>query len=485
MFNIDPSNQYKKLYAMLLDAIPSSVLMIDRDMRIVSVNRNFLEKSQRSIENTVGQRLERVFPEVILDNMDLMNRIRQVFIRNQPIRGQRFTYRAPGVPIRIYYYGILPFYWEGDIEGVMILMEDVTDQLRLSDEVRRVERHLASLVESATDLILSADVAGRIMSWNKAAERLSGYSFAEVQGCPFLDFWDRESRKKFKDILSKFKYGKESHIGESTLVTKEGRQVPVSWVISPMRDESNQVMGVVAIGRDLTEHRRLEMQLLQSQKLAALGVMAGGIAHEIRNPLTICSSAAQFLMEEKVPTDFRKECAEKIYRGIERTSVIIENLLKFARPSVNAKMEKIDIMDVIREAMKLVSHQASIQKVKIRTAFSAESLWISGIASLLQQVFMNLFLNAIKAMPDSGILNVAVENTEHEVRVRLSDTGHGISKADIDKIFDPFYTTSPVGSGTGLGLSLCYSIVKQHMGSIEVESEAGKGSVFTVRLPMK
>jgi PAS domain S-box-containing protein len=481
----DSAQRYEKLYTMLLDAIPSSVLLIDRDICIISANRNFLEKSRRSISNTIGHKLERVFPSIILHQMDIANRIRDVFEKNQPTRGERMTYRAPGVPMRIYYYKLLPFSWQGRVESVMLLMDDVTEQERLSKEVRRVERHLASVVESASDIVLSTDIEGRIFTWNTAAENLSGYALDEIKEHFFFEYCAPDHQEEVKEVFSALSTGKRSRMAQWDLITKPRRCIPVSWVCSPMKDDQGQTVGIVAVGRDLTERHKFEMQLLQSQKLAALGVMAGGIAHEIRNPLAISSSAAQFLMENGITPEFRKECAEKIHTGIQRASIIIENLLRFARPSAKVEVAKINLLFLLQETMLLVTNQAKIQKIELAVDFPKDPVMISGIATLLQQLFLNLFLNAINAMPHGGVLSVSMKRRDDEVLVCVSDTGCGIYTSDIDKIFDPFFTTAPVGKGTGLGLSICYSIVKQHFGSIEVDSVEGKGSTFTVRLPCK
>jgi signal transduction histidine kinase len=189
-------------------------------------------------------------------------------------------------------------------------------------------------------------------------------------------------------------------------------------------------------------------------------------------------------MDENIGAQFRRECAEKIHTGIQRVSDIIENLLRFARPEVTSKLEQFNLPALIWEAWTLIENQAKIQKIKSHLQFEKNSIVINGNASLLQQVLINLFLNGIKAMPDGGTLTISMETAGREVLVRITDTGQGISENDIDKIFDPFYTTSPVGQGTGLGLSICYSIVKQHNGSIDVESRNGKGSTFTVGLPV-
>jgi len=481
---LDSIERVQKLYEILREGIPSSVLLFNRDLRIIEVNRNFLEKSRLSRADTIGRRLDEVFPAIILDQVNILDRIRQAFQENRPTQGERLTYRAPGIPLRIYYYSILPFSWNGVVEEAMLLMEDVTEQVRLSEEVRRVERHLASVVESARDIVLSTDLEGRILTWNPAAERLSGFPLPAVRDRPFVDLCAPDHWGEIRRVLSKLQTGEDSQMGEWALRTQDSGPIPVAWVFSPMKDHRFKTVGVVAVGRDLTERRKFEAQLLQSQKLAALGVMAGGIAHEIRNPLAVCSSAAQFLLDEDLDRNLRRECALKIYQGIQRASMIIESLLRLARPSAKAELKRLDLVAVLKETLSLVSNQALIQKIELQTRIPREPVWIRGIAGLLQQAFLNLFLNAINAMPDGGLLKTQLGHSEDEVWVRLTDTGGGISQEDLDKIFDPFYTTAPVGKGTGLGLSICYSIIKQHDGAIEAESEPGQGSSFTVRFPV-
>lgn len=479
--DIDRSQQ---LYEMLLEAIPSSVLLIDRQMRVISANRNFLEKSQRSLADTISRPVSQVFPAVILSEMSLLERLREVFETNQATPGERMAYRSPRVPLRTYYYRILPFSCGEEVESAMLLMDDVTEQVRLSGEIRRVLRHLASVVESASDIVLSTDTRGRLVSWNSAAQGISGYTLEEVTDEPLYRFCAEKHHEEVRRAFSNRVKPRGSVMAEWELMTKLGQPRPFSWVCSPMRDDDGETVGFVAVGRDLTEHRKSEMQLLQSQKLAALGVMAGGIAHEVRNPLAIASSAAQFLAKDHLSVRFRKECVGKILEGIQRASKIIENLLRFARPSEKFNADSIEIAGLLKETLSLVTNQARIQKIKIQQRLSRESASVSGIHSFLQQAFMNLFINAIKAMPDGGVLAVTVATTDSEVAVSIADSGHGISQEELGKIFDPFYSTSPVGQGTGLGLSLCHSIIKQHFGTVEVESEAGKGSTFTVRLPL-
>jgi PAS domain S-box-containing protein len=476
--------QCKTLYHMLLSVIPSSVLLIDRGLRILSANQNFLEKARRSESDTVGHRLDDVFPPGIVEEMELERRIRDVFLTSKPIEGERMTYRAPGVPLRIYYYSIVPVEWDERIECVMFLMEDVTEQIRLSEEVRQVERHLASVIESASDVIISTDSCGRILSVNPAGERATGYKLEEIKHHGCHELFAPEHQLAVKETFENCENLEQMKQTEWNLATEDGRRIPVSWVCSKMKNETGKVEGIVAVGRDLTERRKLEAQILQSQKMAALGVMAGGIAHEIRNPLAVSSAAAQFLMAPNIPPEFLKECADKIHTGICRASSIIGNLLRFARSAEPKDIEPVDLIAVIKDALMLVANEARFQQVNVVLRIPESPIMALGNACLLQQMVMNLILNSCKAMPKGGALEILLERNGDEALLRIRDTGCGIPENQLDNIFDPFYTTNQVGEGTGLGLCLCYSIVKQHFGAIEVESAEGEGTTFAVRLPL-
>ncbi len=239
----------------------------------------------------------------------------------------------------------------------------------------------------------------------------------------------------------------------------------------------------VAVERELTERRQLEAQLVQSAKMASLGVMAGGSAHELRNPLGIISTNAQLLLEHPDDAQLHIECAQKIHVATQRASQIIENLLKFARP-VSAQMQELDLHVVLEEALALLTYQMALQEIRLRKELQPDLPKVYGNPELLQQVFTNMILNACNAMPEGGVLTVRTRATEAgEVEILFKDTGRGIPPENLPKIFDPFFTTMPVGKGTGLGLSISYSIIRQHQGSIEVESRAGEGATFTIRLP--
>ena len=474
----------EEFHDLLVNVIPSSILLIDRNLQVLFANRNFLEKICRSKDNIVGKRLSQVFPELIIEELGLKAEIRGVFDSDGSTRERRLTYRAPGVPMRTYYYRMIPVIWTANVDAVLLLMDDVSEQIQLSKEVRCAERHLASVVDSASDIVLSTDTEGRIMTWNPAAERISGYRAGDVKGRSLFEYFAKEHREDAKAFLSTLELQEGPRTADWILLTADEASVFVSWVFSTMKDEASHTTGVVAVGRDQTERRKLEVQRLQREKLAALGVMAGGIAHELCNPLAVCSSAAQFLMNDGIKPEFRRECAVKVQNGITRASAIIENVLTFARPSEEADFVPLDIVAVLDEMFRLVAYEARTQKIELVPDLPNERIIVNGNKGLLQQVFINLFLNAIKSMTKGGKLRTSAARSGSEVLIRVADTGCGIPQEALAKVFDPFYTMLPMGADTGLGLSLCYSIVKEHLGSIEVESTVGVGTTMTVRLPV-
>ncbi|MBU4225204.1 MAG: PAS domain-containing protein [Chloroflexi bacterium] len=476
------------------ESIPSSLVVIDRSLRIVSANRNFLEKGRREARTTLGRKIEEVFPQVLLEFTHLDQKMREVFRTGQPVEGGKLAYRAPGLPGRIYYYRLIPLYLppppspakrreekEG-VENVMLLMDDITEREQLGEEVRHAGRHLGSVVECANDLVISLDSDGRIVTWNRAAESTSGLKAEQVKGQLLLSLCAIEQQSVMAELLRRLARGKSVQNTEVNLLTASGQEVPIAWNCSPMRDDAGKVVGIVAVGRDLTERRRLEAQLSHSAKMASLGVMAGGIAHEVRNPLGIISASAQLLLERPDDARLRSQGLEKIYAATQRASLIIENLLKFARPQ-DSREKETDIRAVLEETLALLTHQMTLQKVTLKREFQ-QLPHIYANPELLQQVFTNLILNACNAMPQGGTLTIATQASgQEEILVRFGDSGHGIPQEQLPMIFDPFFTTMPIGKGTGLGLSICYSIISQHQGTIEVESQVGQGSTFTVRLP--
>jgi PAS domain S-box-containing protein len=478
---------YHDLYQILMDSVATSIILLDSDMRIVDANDNYLRRTRQNKSEIIGKSFTDIFPEIIVRELRLSEQIREILSGREDAKSGRMAYRAPGVPTRIYSYRLVPVPRAGgarDRMFVYVCLEDVTEKIRLSDEVRQVECHLASVVEAASDLIVSTDSDGKIISWNRGVELATGYSLLNVAGRPFSDLIEPNSKccweKSMRDVIQE----KQRVTVELEIRKDKGDPVAVSWTFSRMSNKDGSVYGIVAVGRDLTEQRHLQMQVLQSQRLAAMGIMAGGIAHEIRNPLSLVSSACQFLQDDDLPPEFIKECALKIDEGITRTSQIIESLIAFARPMAqDTRFTSVDMNAVIQKCISVLSNEVSLGRIHIVLDLPKQPVLVFGSTTILQQVILNILLNAIKAMSEGGQLRIVLVNKDYEAAIQISDTGCGIPKKDIDRIFDPFYTTKQMGDGMGLGLSFCFSALKEHFGAIEIESNEGVGSVFKIRLP--
>jgi two-component system NtrC family sensor kinase len=241
--------------------------------------------------------------------------------------------------------------------------------------------------------------------------------------------------------------------------------------------------------------KKTQVQLIQAEKMAGIGQMAAGVAHELNNPLSGILGYCQFALEKITKKPLKELTGEDILtysqylndieQQSKRCKAIIQSLLKFSRASVKEGFEPIDVNSVLNETFTFVKHELEKHKVKLETVLSPSLPLIAGNTSQLQQVFTNLILNAIQAMPDGGKLTLLEKIPENKENIEISfaDTGAGISKENLNKIFEPFFTTKKVGQGTGLGLSVSYGIVKEHGGNIEVESAEGQGTIFTVILP--
>jgi signal transduction histidine kinase len=232
----------------------------------------------------------------------------------------------------------------------------------------------------------------------------------------------------------------------------------------------------------VTARVRLEEQLQHSDKMASVGLLAAGVAHEVNTPLTGISSYTQMLKEQIRPEDLRYPLLEKIEKQTFRAAKIVNNLLNFAR-SGGAEFEALDVNRLLHDVLSLLEHQLERAKVKVRKELAEELPRVRGNENRLQQVFFNLILNAKDAMPSGGWLTLATSADDDTVVVEIKDTGVGIRREDIKRIYDPFFTTKGMGRGTGLGLSVSYGIVQEHGGAIFVESAPGQGTTFQVALP--
>lgn len=377
-----------------------------------------------------------------------------------------------------------PFVVHRALEGYNLMLEKV----RLQKELIITKNFLESVIEKAGDAISAVDLEGRILYWNEGAERIYGFRKEEALGRRWSDLLypsDEEARKEEEALhqvfIGKIKKGEVvSHV-ERRRKSKDGQEIITSMTISPLRDSEGQVMGASRICRDITHLKKAEERLLRAERLSSLGELMAGVAHELRNPLSGIKINTQILARKKDLIEAEQRILKSTQEGIEKIQKIVEDMLNFARPkTANFKPENLN--EVIINSLAIM--QDKFKRANISLIFEKEenlpSLFID--AHQIQQVLINLMLNALQAMGKGGTLTIRSARQDNgEVRVEIKDTGVGISKEHLKKIFDPFFTTK--SEGTGLGLSISLKILENHGATIEVCSEVGKGSIFTINFP--
>ena len=251
---------------------------------------------------------------------------------------------------------------------------------------------------------------------------------------------------------------------------------------TPLRTSDGAIAGTIVIIEDITARVQLEEQLQISEKMASIGLLAAGVAHEVNTPLTGISSFTQMLLEGADADDPKTKVLEKIERQTFRAAKIVNGLLNLARPA-QVDSGPVDLNAVINDVLALLEHQLRNGRIQVRKELSAASPVVQGIEHKLQQVFLNLFLNARDAMPKGGWLSIVTRDGEQSAVVEIGDTGSGIPAEQLSRIYDPFFTTKAIGKGTGLGLSITYGIVQEHGGTITCDSAIGQGTRFILTLP--
>ena len=355
---------------------------------------------------------------------------------------------------------------------------------RKAEEFEALKEHSEHTIESLDAGILVLDLEGRVVRFNRALEGLYGLTRQEAIGRSFAELFPRSLCDTLEASMGKAWWGRAetSGISRLNLTNLRDEEKVVKLQVAPFLTDKEDPEGTIVIFEDVTARVELETQLRLREKMASLGLLAAGVAHEVNTPLTGISSFTQMLQEQTGADDPKSKLLEKIERQTERASKIVNNLLNFARQG-RSGFVAVQLNDVIRDVLSLLEHQLTRSRIKVRLELAEVLPRVMGDENKLQQVFLNLILNAQDAMPSGGWLTMTTAMRGDEVVATVADTGQGIGLEDVKRIYDPFFTTKRAGSsGTGLGLSITYGIIQEHSGHINVESSLGKGTSFLVRL---
>ena len=382
---------------------------------------------------------------------------------------------------------------------VGLLAGRLADRRKIGEELKLAETNFANLnvlheriLASINSGLITTDLQGKIYAFNRAAEEISGFAANETIGRSISSVFGDEIRRPIERCLGSVQTVEFSppNFDAAIHTTKNGngrpREIKIACTVSPLVGKSGGVTGLIVTIQDKTELRAMEETLRQSDRLAAVGRMAAGLAHEIRNPLGSMSSALQFLSEKTKPDTEDAALMSVVLSESDRLNGIITDFLAYARPhpdnETDGVVRQADIREDVEDCLALLRHNPAVNELHEFDFVPPEKpVMIQADGAQVKQIFWNLFQNSVQAMPNGGRLSVAIDDTDLErIRITVSDTGVGISPEELGRIFEPFHSGA---NGTGLGLSIVHRIVTEHGGTIDVQSETGKGTMVTIELP--
>ena len=361
------------------------------------------------------------------------------------------------------------------------------DVLLLSEDEQRTharERTLAAALATMDQPVLILGVDAKVQYANAAASKEYGYEPHEIAGLSVDDFVVASSQTSQRQTIPPIAQDKALWTGEHVHKRKDGSEFPAAVTLSHIRDASNNIVGLVVGVRNLTEERKVSDYLGRTEKLAAIGELVAGVAHELNNPLTGISTFAQLLLEDRLQGE-QFESVSLIKREADRAITVIRDLLLFARKT-DARDVVVDVNTIVKHTVRLRALASRSTGIEVHMHLDDSQPKVRGDEQKLQQVLLNLLVNAESAMEGAEIrhLTVTTQRKQGAVQIVISDTGHGMAESVLQRLFEPFFTTKPPGKGTGLGLSVSYGIIQQHDGTITVDSTPEIGTTFTILLPL-
>jgi two-component system NtrC family sensor kinase len=462
----------------IVAALPDAVVVTGTDRRVLAVNEAAAQLLGIDAGALVG--------EAIADQVAPAERAHVASREDKVLAGEAQRYETKVINHRTKEERDVavssgPFRVDDDLIGTVATLRDITDPKRAQDTLARSEARYRHLVESASDAIVTLDANGRFTTVNHAAENISGYRREELVGQWFAPMLPDDDLPKALGHFQQALAG-ETGLFETQFYRKDGEVRIISVTYStPQKDEE-----VLCLIRDVTDQKMLQEQLIQSEKMSAIGQLVSGVAHELNNPLAGISAFAQLLLAEKRFPPDQRTAAETIYSEARRASRIVQNLLTFARQH-KAEKGPTTLNQVLDDTLELRAYELRVRGIDVRREYDEALPDTMADAHQLQQVFLNLITNAEQAMEKADghhhRLTVRTRRAGEAVRIEIEDTGGGIPPNLVERIFNPFFTTKPTGSGTGLGLSISLGIVREHEGKIWAENAQG-GARFVVELPI-
>jgi len=481
-------------YKALFDLVADSVFMVNAEGTIVAVNKREEQALGYAEVRVVGRSMLEVVPADY--HQAFLGWLRDISTEQRQVPTQEMTvYNAGGHEISVE----MDLIRVGGADHVlaMVQLRDITDrkkferqlqsyreelELKVRERTREIEetkQYLENLLENANDVIYTLDLDQQFTYVNSKVNAW-GYRKDDLLGRPYLSLLSRRHRgrrlKNTLDIGAKQVY-------EVEVVTRMGEVRTVMVSVSPLQGVEGEMLGVLGIARDMTETKKLEQQIRNSEKLASVGKLAAGVAHEINNPLGGILNCLYNLRKGVLSPARQEEYWASMEHGVRRVQKIVRQLLDFSQQH-EPEFSSTEINRIVDQVLVLTTHLFAPNRIRLEIALGHGLPSVMVDRHMIEQVLMNLILNAVQAMKSGGVLTIRTSVAEGICRVEVRDTGSGIPAAILPRVFDPFFTTKSEGEGTGLGLSVNLGIMERHGGKILVESEVGKGTTFTLCLPV-
>ena len=485
----------KEFLESILENMEGGVLTMDKDARINFFNRSAEEITGYTKEEALNKDCcEILKSEVCEESCPL----KEILETGKPVFNYEIAITNKSgnqVPVNITTAPLRDS--NNEIIGAVENFRDLTKHKGLWGKLREERNKAQQYLNIAGVIIVAINEKGVVSLINKKGCQVLGYKEEEILDKNWFDLCvperDRDERKSvFTQVMSGEREEVEDY--ENTIVTKSGEERIIAWHNTTLRDEEGNIIGTLSSGEDITVRKLTEEELIQSEKLASLGQLAASVVHEVNNPLAGIMVYIKLFLKKYRENKLQDEKTEsqllKMEKELDRTTRIIRNLLTFARQS-EPSMSPVEINKVIDAALPLVENQINLENIILMKNLDTELPLVQADFDKIQQVLINIMLNAIQAMPEGGTLTIASstaravrirDSYKNAVRIDITDTGVGISQENLKKLFTPFFTTKEKGVGVGLGLSVVHGIIGKHKGKIDVESEPGKGTTFTIFL---
>lgn len=474
------------LHALVEDS-PIAIVAVDPHGRIQVVNPAFERLFQYSRSKIVGAYLDTLVagPEQLSEAV----RITRRNLTGKTVRTTTRRRRKDGTLVDVELYA-LPLVVQGEVVGSYGLYLDITERKQAAEALRQSEEKYRTILQQIEDAYFEVDLAGNLTFFNEALPRILEYSPDELMGMNNRQYMDAENAKRaYQTFNAIYRTGIPDRGFDWQVTRKDGSKRIVEASVSLVRDSSGQPVGFRGIVRDVTDRRYTQLRLAESERLAALGQLIAGVAHELNNPLQSILGFSELLKQASGLTPPHHRYADFIHQESKRAKAVVSNLLTFAR-QYPPEQTPVDLNELLRKLLEIRSYSLRLANIEVEARLRPLPQ-TQADAHRLQQAFLNVLLNAEQALAEvSGerrlFVSTELETTAEESRIRVTirDTGPGIPGEHLSRVFEPFFTTKQPGEGTGLGLSITYAIVREHGGAIQLSSEPGQGTTAVVTLPV-